>query len=361
MTPINSPSAKIGDFSMMIAATADLHLSVRTWLGKRDLMYDAYTALNLVVDAVLANKADVLLIAGDVFDTINPDPLTELAFQTGVSKLTSAGVRVLAVQGNHDRSTLYPRFQLFGAEPLSNEPTVINGVSFCGLDYQPSSNELLEKLAGIPECDVLVMHAPFKHLLGFEGKSQVCLTDIPAHVGCVVVGDIHTWDISNTPDGVPVFSPGATNPRNTAEISSDHLVSFWDSSEKPNVAMKTVDVTPRLFVPVNITDDYDLQNMNTVLEDSSLPLPPAVFLTIASELLPRASDILTEAGIAFVEKRVSDDSEDTMEYINVNEVMTLSGALDAFMPRPTDPKTHDLLEALLNAADPAEELTAMGY
>jgi len=86
---------------MRILHTADLHLG-RQFNGL-DLERDHAAVLDQVVDAVIANKADVLIIAGDIFDRATP-PISAVkqlnGFLTRVNRETAAAVVLIA--GNHD-------------------------------------------------------------------------------------------------------------------------------------------------------------------------------------------------------------------------------------------------------------------
>ncbi|MBA2127391.1 exonuclease sbcCD subunit D [Hyphomicrobium methylovorum] len=86
---------------MRILHTADLHLG-RQFNGI-PLEEDHQAILDQIVSAVKASSADVLIIAGDIFDRANPPATAVRQFNTFLSRIaseTSAAVAMIA--GNHD-------------------------------------------------------------------------------------------------------------------------------------------------------------------------------------------------------------------------------------------------------------------
>lgn len=147
------------DFSFIHCA--DLHLGSRAWgvskkdsdLGKR--FYEStFRSFSRIVDAGL-EKADFMVISGDVYDELYETPRTRLFF---ASEMKRFGKPCFVVTGNHDAvhswsaSIPYPdNVVLFGTEPSSEELNIrgrnieVTGVSFEG----PHTDEnLVSKLKG---------------------------------------------------------------------------------------------------------------------------------------------------------------------------------------------------------------------
>ncbi len=195
-------------------AISDMHLARHIWPGRPSIYGDAYAPLRALADSPPGKEP--IIMAGDIFDTATPDGDSLWEFHRFCSAMEKAGCPMYAVQGNHDRSST-PLFASFGVRRLSLAPVSIDGLRVCGLDWMPSER-LLRALADVPPCDLLVMHAPFRHMLGYEGKWQLELKDIPAHVGSVIAGDIHVFGTSSVPSGGLFLSPGATRPRNMDDL-----------------------------------------------------------------------------------------------------------------------------------------------
>ncbi|MCS7118295.1 MAG: DNA repair exonuclease [Thaumarchaeota archaeon] len=85
----------------LIAHMADVHLGHRQY-GSAEREQDVYEAFEEAVDAVLRERAKVLLIAGDLFDGTRPPVRALLKARDQFGRLASYGVRVFCVLGDHD-------------------------------------------------------------------------------------------------------------------------------------------------------------------------------------------------------------------------------------------------------------------
>ena len=85
---------------MLLLHTSDWHLGRS--LHRVDLREAQAAFLDALVDVVAAEKVDVVLVAGDVYDRAIP-PLEAVAlFEDALHRLRSAGARVVVTSGNHD-------------------------------------------------------------------------------------------------------------------------------------------------------------------------------------------------------------------------------------------------------------------
>ncbi|GGL42944.1 DNA repair exonuclease [Sporolactobacillus putidus] len=88
---------------------ADLHLD-RPFEGLSELpaplharvKASTFTALGRLIDRTLAEKADFLIIAGDIFDESHRSLLAQKRFIQSMKRLQSGGIQVFLVFGNHD-------------------------------------------------------------------------------------------------------------------------------------------------------------------------------------------------------------------------------------------------------------------
>ncbi len=85
---------------MRILHTSDLHIGKR--LENRPRFSEQKEVLNSIVNIAKTKLVDLVLIAGDVYDTYTPPAEGEKLFYDFLADLTSAGISVLAVSGNHD-------------------------------------------------------------------------------------------------------------------------------------------------------------------------------------------------------------------------------------------------------------------
>lgn len=85
---------------MRFIHTGDLHLGKR--VHEQSMLDEQREALAFITDTAKREKADALVIAGDVYDrSVPPVEAVEL-FDDFITELESAGIAVVAVPGNHD-------------------------------------------------------------------------------------------------------------------------------------------------------------------------------------------------------------------------------------------------------------------
>ncbi|MDT2048155.1 exonuclease sbcCD subunit D [Priestia aryabhattai] len=143
---------------MRLLHTADWHLG-RTLEGRSRIEEQAQF-LDELAQIVKEEKIDAILMAGDVFDTVNPPAAAEQLFYESMSKLSEKGNRpIIVIAGNHDNPD-----RLSAASPLAFEqnitliglpttdvqeiylPTVEETLKVGALPY-PSESRLKEMLA----------------------------------------------------------------------------------------------------------------------------------------------------------------------------------------------------------------------
>lgn len=104
---------------MRILHTADWHLG--KWLGPHQRLAEQHEVLNEICEIADQEAADVVLIAGDVFDTFNPPAEATALFYRTVKRLSKDGKRpVIAIAGNHDSPD-----RLENPDPLARECGII--------------------------------------------------------------------------------------------------------------------------------------------------------------------------------------------------------------------------------------------
>jgi exonuclease SbcD len=100
---------------MKILHTADWHLGKRLQDFQR--LQEQQNVLDEIVHLAEQEDADLVLVAGDLFDTFNPDPQAEDLLYSTLKKLTAGGRRtVVAIAGNHDNPERIEAQDHFGRE-----------------------------------------------------------------------------------------------------------------------------------------------------------------------------------------------------------------------------------------------------
>lgn len=99
---------------MRILHTSDWHIGKR--LSGRDRLDEQRAALDEIAAICDAEKVDLVLVAGDVFDTFLPSAEAEDAFYSAAKKIVGTDRCMLIISGNHDDN-----IRLTAATALSEE------------------------------------------------------------------------------------------------------------------------------------------------------------------------------------------------------------------------------------------------
>lgn len=149
--------------SMKIASSADQHLGFQRFAGARSPLRkrDFFRVFKAWVDDVIDSGADVATLAGDLFDNPDPDNESLFVFTSQILRLVEAGVKVIAVSGNHDtpkssRTHIYSTLSQFPIHCVYRETEVISidGVDFVAVPWLDGQTDW----SAIPSGDVLIIH-----------------------------------------------------------------------------------------------------------------------------------------------------------------------------------------------------------
>lgn len=285
---------------MNIYGAADLHLKSNIWKSRDDITGDAYAAFAALVKLVMGDPGSALLLAGDVFDSTSPEGVDEYVFSIGMQKLLSAGHRVYGIPGNHDGEQYY-RPLLFGLQEVSDNPVDIGGgIMVAGIPYMRSVEKLSEALANAPVCDILLMHAGFRHLLGFDEACQCESRDIPEHVDMVLNGHVHVHDVTGK-----VYSPGSLSVNSVTEFTAGHGVFRINTDTRQT---DWIPIAVRHYIAVNWT------------EGDTVKIPEAI-----RKRLPVINLIYTNAQAAEVAAFKERNKERAVFLDNVQTLETIGG------------------------------------
>jgi exonuclease SbcD len=93
------------DTTMRILHTADWHLGAMLYDEKRLPQFQAM--LDYLHGLIMEEKIDVLLVSGDIFDTVNPPNSAQEQYYSFLAGLKETGCRsVVVIAGNHDSPSL---------------------------------------------------------------------------------------------------------------------------------------------------------------------------------------------------------------------------------------------------------------
>lgn len=342
---------------------ADAHIRSRTWTNFSRVSGDAWAALRKLSAGMATgygtNRRKILVIAGDWFDSNRPSSRDALESSEFLKNFD----RVLYVRGNHD--TAVPGWaEATGAvthvTELTDDPVELPDGSFVfGLSWSLGREAMLDGLkrisAKMTACRsestcYIVVHAAFRHLLGFDGKWQLELADIdrlfPLFTKRVVVlaGDIHVRDTSRTPGGAVVHSPGPLFPQNWEQTQRRCFVSLVNGMEISDIP---ADVREYAQVEASSTEELD-RALATVARRPDM-LPPLVRVSI-----PAGCDWNPPERDGFVLQAVC--AEEAAAHAAAPAATPGLGLADAVEAELSDQDLKDMSGALMASDDPLAEL-----
>jgi len=207
---------------MKLYHVADVHLG-RKRLEGRLPDHDFVAAFRFIAEAAIADQADALLITGDLFDRPQVEPTHLRQAQDVLRLLQRAGIRAIAVEGNHDKTFVHssehtwvqflagedlltllrPGFDAEGAVLAPWNPEARTGawvdhagVRFVGAGYLGAATpakvrQILARLAPGPP-HVLLLHAGPDYFVGEGGGFAADdLRALEAAVCYLALGHIH--------------------------------------------------------------------------------------------------------------------------------------------------------------------------
>jgi DNA repair protein SbcD/Mre11 len=201
---------------------ADIHLGNQQY-GLRERYNDFTRAFTYLIDEALNQHVDGIFLAGDLFDRQAVDPLAMRVAVEQFSRLKDAGIPVLAVEGNHERSTYRDPFSwvdfldaLGYLQALSYEPRkglrahgeeggayvdLPGGVRVYGIRYYgASTGRVLGELAGMLGTQtteevryaVLIAHTGLEgEMAHLRGSAFEDFAPLREHINYVALGHFH--------------------------------------------------------------------------------------------------------------------------------------------------------------------------
>jgi exonuclease SbcD len=235
---------------MRFMHVADIHLGYQQY-GSKERFNDFSRAFLHIIQQAIDRDIDFLLVAGDLFEKRTVDPLAMRVAVEGLRRLGEAGIRVIAVEGNHEKAhyrdqyswldfldglgylhLLNPRFEKGRAalEPYGEEGGAYldlpGGVRIYGLKYYGASTGKVfglfaEALAKINDGDVqftiLMAHAGLEgQLPRYSGTlTHNDLAPLSEHIDYLALGHIHK---PYAVDGW-IYNPGSAETWSIEEVA----------------------------------------------------------------------------------------------------------------------------------------------
>lgn len=245
--------------SVRILHLADLHLGAafptmgeRGAERSRDLLNAYLRAVEFATGE--SRPVDLVLIAGDLFDTHDPDSALVYQVEASFEKLHKAGVPVFLVPGTHDahsyRRSIYRRLRLPVGSQLFVQPVLTPGprlvirgeaVQIYGIAYDPAvAQRPLGEFRPVGEADyhVGILHAALQDSPTWKIRASdlpVTRTEIAASgLHYMALGHYHNFAEVREGGSVAIY-PGTLEGRKFGENGPRYLVTATLSQEAVSI------------------------------------------------------------------------------------------------------------------------------
>lgn len=295
--------------------TADNHLDPKlSYLGAKAMerREDFLRAFRRVVEYALERKPHLFLVAGDIFDSVNPRNPVRTQVIRAFRRLHGEGIQAVVIAGNHDmprsveegmsplhelEASGYARF-LSSPERPEVEHVKVEGldVAVAGLSFNPAvppeDNPLRYARAKLPvegDVNIGLLHYNFT---GVEAPPawkapSISREEVPRGFSYVALGHVHSRTVIDLGDAVAAY-PGSTERRSFLEESDPAKGFLWveiphggkpklEFVETPTRSLKTVTVE----VPPSVDDP--VKHVLSLLSPSQ---PQLLLRLVISGLLP---------------------------------------------------------------------------
>lgn len=294
---------------------ADLHLGWQPrFLGAKAAarQQERDRLLTRAVELVLNEEpVDVVIIAGDLFETHTPpQPLVESVL-ADLDKLVAAGVQLITVPGNHDeityadsvyreQSARWPGILIQNPMPDHVASFDVKGtpVHVYGLAYTGGLTRLQPPLTDFPRLDEQGVHvAVFHGSLDWDAgeRSLPLSSEALARAGYdyVALGHIHLHEVHDVGRGKAVYA-GATEGKSFSDTGTGAFCFTRLSGGEAHVELQPVDVRSIAEKRVDVTD---LEDADAIAERAAAEADGEAIVRVrlvGAAMAPLSTDVLAE-------------------------------------------------------------------
>ena len=313
-----------------------------------------------IVEFTVARKPDAVVYCGDIFEKYMRSADLEMYLRNKVKYMQGHGIRVLGIEGNHDKLNTNASLEICDIEPLdlsSTHPrmTDVHGVKFWGINYCPPGPEFREKLAQVPEgVDVLVLHQTLAEVCPIAADiSAQELVDIvkPLGVRYVAMGHIHgSWQ--NCIDGVHLVYAGSTEMTDIDERIDKYIYSVELQGEKPlkpKVTMHKLNTRPIKRLVIDTAEQAEELIADMTHEKENIALYVLSVARGLSKMIPRMEQAARMGKVLFHVNKIHDEGKGMVK-IRPFERANASTDLKAVVLEkwPIDSEQYSLITEILN-------------
>ena len=299
-------------------------------MKKRRRGPDFFVNTRLALEPALRGRVDLVVHGGDLlYRSKVPARLVAQAIEP-LLEVADAGVPVVLVPGNHERSALpYPLLASHADLHILDRPKTveleINGTSLAVGGFPCERDNIRERFSGlVAECGVLAVDADLRILClhqtvegsrvkGYtfrSGADIISGCDIPAGLAAVLCGHIHrsqvlTRDLTGDQLAAPVLYPGSVERTSFAEQdeSKGYLILEIEAGSKRGGSLarwefRELPARPMFAVSVDSAGlEPEVLEQRIREELGRLPIDAVVRLRIDGGLVPGAEAVVRAANL----------------------------------------------------------------
>ncbi|EMA06816.1 DNA repair exonuclease SbcCD nuclease subunit [Haloarcula vallismortis] len=247
--------------------TGDTHVGYQQY-NVPDRRDDFLGAFRQVVRDAIADDADAVVHAGDLFHDRRPALADIMGTLSVLEELSEADIPFLAVVGNHEAKRdaqwldLYESLGL--ATRLGDEPTVIGDTAFYGLDFVPrSQRDDLDYDFAPHDADsaALVTHGLFQPFDYGDWDAAEILTESSVTFDALLLGDNHDPGKQQVEDAWVTYC-GSTE-RASASEREDRGYNIVTFDDEVRITRRGLDTREFVFVDVDLGPEEGVERVRS--------------------------------------------------------------------------------------------------
>ena len=247
--------------------TGDTHVGYQQYNvpARRD---DFLAAFRQVVRDAIADDADAVVHAGDLFHDRRPALTDIMGTLQVLEALSDADIPFLAVVGNHEAKRdaqwldLYESLGL--ATRLGDEPTVVGDTAFYGLDFVPRSQRADLDYDFAPhdaDSAALVTHGLFQPFDYGDWNAEEVLTESSVAFDAMLLGDNHDPGKRELEDAWVTYC-GSTE-RASASEREDRGYNIVTFDDEVRITRRGLDTREFVFVDVELGPEEGVERVRS--------------------------------------------------------------------------------------------------
>ena len=290
-----------------IIHTGDNHIGYRQY-GIKTRMQDFKDGFSKVVDTAIQQKANLTVLAGDIFNAAKPAPEDIEFVKLEVERLKKHKCTVIGIEGTHDAGS-GSLLRLTGIIDLNNNPLEYKGLTVAGVPTIRDPGQLrqaLHDIANNVNPDILVLHEGVEEFFPYGASLKLDdFSDIfgESKLQYVLLGHIHVSELKTVPRKGGIINLTYCGSTECCEVSEaqDKSVNLLEiDPQKPGAAkISKLPLNTRKITKITIATDEELDDFVSLLREQN-ENPDLFYVDLNSKLIQKyalAAEIIKDKEI----------------------------------------------------------------